>query len=116
MKVFDEVVDTLYNQLMETATKEGYSPHIYLNHHGTGTNFRNNLKLWWSPDWNEPKPAIVEFFNSKNIYHADDMSGCIMEALEARVGNKEFDFDTHIQIYFLHWKQAGFKDGIYKPN
>jgi hypothetical protein len=39
-----------------------------------------------------------------------------MEAIEAKVNNQEFDFDTHIQIYFLHWKQAGFKDGIYKPH
>ena len=106
IKTFDELIDLLCEE-----SKSG----DVLSHHGAGTNIRNGLKLWWSPSWKEPKPPLVEFFNEMNIYHADDMSGTIQAAVEARLNGETFDIKSHIQQYFDHWEKMGYKDGIIKP-
>jgi hypothetical protein len=61
------------------------------------------------------KPALVQWFNDRNIFHPDDMSGTIMAALKAKLAGEPFDFDSHVQRYYRHWKAQGFKNGICKP-
>ena len=100
--VFEKTVDAIYEEMGRTFT-----------HHGEGTSIRNGLKLWWQPSWNEPKPEIVKWFNDLNIFHADDMSGSINAALEAKKMGKPFDIHEHIKTYFEHWTKGGFEDGIF---
>lgn len=101
--VFEEIVDAIYDEIQRP-----------YEHHGEGTSIRNGLKLWWHSSWNEPKPEIVQWFNDLNIVHADDMSGSIQAALEAKKNGEPFDINEHIKRYFEHWKKQGFKDGIPK--
>ncbi len=128
-KDLDEVVDMIIKEIEEQkATK--FIKEEGISHHGTGTSIRNRLNLWWSPDWKNsvidsegemievftPKPALVAFFNEKNIYHADDISGTINEAVKAKLNNKPFAIDEHIKVYFKHWEEQGFENGIFKLN
>jgi uncharacterized protein DUF6794 len=83
-------------------------------HHGFGTNIRNSWKLWWQKSWNEEKPKIVQYFNDLGIYHADDMSGIIMTSFHRKQADKEVNLPGQIEKYKKHWKEQGFKDGIFK--
>ena len=82
-------------------------------HHGFGTNIRNSWKLWWQKNWDEEKPKIVQYFNDLDIYHADDMSGIIMDSFHRKTTGKEIDLEGQIEKHKKHWKEYGFKDGIY---
>lgn len=126
----NEIVELLYEETEEYRKSNGVDETNIdekLPHHGFGTSIRNSLNLWWSedlvkaeyernPDSDYPKekPALVQWFNDRNIYHADDMSGTIQAALKAKVSGNEFDFDDHVKRYFDHWKNLGFKDGVFK--
>jgi hypothetical protein len=127
----EEIVTMLYQETEEyRKNNEVDETNIdkKLPHHGFGTSIRNGLNLWWSEslveavyekdpnsDYPKEKPALVKWFNDRNIFHADDMSGTIQAALKAKVAGYEFDFDAHVKRYFKHWKELGFKDGIFKP-
>ena len=87
-------------------------------HHGTGTQIRNSWCLWWSEDhgydaWPREKPAIVKYFNDIDIFHADDMSGIIMNSLYRRMTGKDLNLSEQIEVYKKHWLEQGFKGGIY---
>lgn len=130
-ETLNEVVELLYQDTEEYRSKNNVTAGNIdekLPHHGFGTNVRNNLHLWWSErlaedvfkrdpnaDYPKDKPALVKWFNDRNIYHADDMSGTIQAALKAKVAGQSFDFDKHVQRYFRHWEKYGFKDGIFLP-
>jgi hypothetical protein len=126
-KNLDEIVDLLITQIKAQEGAEDYVKKNGIDHHGAGTAIRNGFNLWWSeklrddvlerdPDSDYPKerPELVAWFNSLNIYHADDMSGTISEAVKAKLNDEPFDIDKHIKRYFSHWKKHGFKDGIFK--
>jgi hypothetical protein len=131
-KDLDEVVDLLYRDTEEYRKSNNVDDtniDSLMPHHGFGTSIRNELNLWWSEDaakrqyekdpnteYPQEKPALVKWFNDRNIFHADDMSGTIQAALKAKISGKNFDFDKHIKTYFKHWKNHGFKDGIFKVN
>jgi hypothetical protein len=118
-KDLNETVHLLVEEVKKQEA-EKYIEERGIPHHGIGTSLRNNLFLWWQEghnysEWPTEKPALVAWFNERNIYHADDMSATISAALQARIKGEEFDFDGHIKRYFTHWKKYGFKDGIFKP-
>ena len=69
-----------------------------LIHHGYGTFIRNTLQLWHSG------PAVA-WFNSKGIYHADDMSGIIFTSLHRRENGIEINLDAQISKYRKHWEE-----------
>ena len=112
----DEVVDMMI-ELIKEQNVENQVAKKGIAHHGPGTSIRNNLNLWWQEDWpklyNIPKPPLVEWFNKRKIFHADDMSGTITEAVQAKLNEKKFDVDEHLKKYFKHWKELGYKDGIF---
>jgi hypothetical protein len=125
----DEVVDMIIAEIQaqkveKEVTEEG------IPHHGAGTSIRNRLHLWWHPSWKTPgvssegkleevatpKPPLVQWFHNINIYHADDMSGTITAAVQAKLKGEPFDVHQHIQRYFKHWRKYGYEDGIFKPS
>ena len=117
----DEVVEVLYQDSDQYRKKHNITAaniEEEMPHHGYGTVVRNELHLWWQPDWPKKhkieKPAIVQWFNDRNIFHADDMSGTIQEALKAKLAGEPFNVDEHLKVYFDHWRKEGFKDGIFK--
>lgn len=129
LKSLDDAVEMLYKETDEYRQKN----HVVeddidkkLPHHGFGTSVRNELHLWWNEtlrdsvfakdpnaDYPKEKPALVKWFNDRNIFHADDMSGTIQAALKAKIADKPFDFDKHIERYFSHWKEYGYENGIF---
>ncbi len=91
------------------------------SHFGAGMFIRNSWNLWWFeghkyPSWPKEKPKLIEWFNNIDIYHADDMSGILMECLWKKLHNQPYELEKQIERYKKHWRQAGFKDGIFNPN
>lgn len=77
-------------------------------HFHTGMAMRNDWNLWWHENhgyegWPKDKPEIVRYFNSIDIYHADDMSGIIMTSLFRTYYNKPLDLPGQIKVYHDHW-------------
>ena len=88
-------------------------------HHTLGAHLRNEWFLWWYedhdiPSWPKEKPELVKWFNDRDIYHADDMSGIILQNVQCICRGEKFDLQRMISRYKKHWKQQGFKDGIPK--
>jgi hypothetical protein len=70
-------------------------------HFGFGGWLRNNWSLW------EKDTPFVLWFNKLGIYHADDMSGIILEAFIARLRGEPYDMQPTIQRYRNHWSSIG---------
>ena len=120
-KDLDEAVDLI---IQEINAQPGAQEHVKKNgisHHGTGTNIRNSLGLWWNEINNvgrEPhpnKPPLVQWFNDRDIFIGDDLSMIIINAVKAKVRNLEYDINDDIKKIKQHWAQHGFADGIYTP-
>ncbi len=79
-----------------------------LFHFTIGMNIRNSWYLWWHedhgyPNWPSEKPEIIKYFNSIEIYHADDMSGIIFTTVFRKYYNKPIDLESQIKVYHEHW-------------
>lgn len=83
-------------------------------HFFSGMHIRNSWKLWWSKDWNEPKPPLNEWFNSIGIVHADDMSGILLTCFYRKLKSIPYDIEKQVEKYHKHWKECGYVDGIPK--
>lgn len=67
----------------------------------TGMGIRNYYGLWHDN-------GLTRYFNNVlGVYHADDMSGVLLEALWYRVHNKPYDPTPLIKRYHEHWKRSG---------
>lgn len=67
----------------------------------TGMGVRNYYGLWHDN-------GLTRYFNNVlGVYHADDMSGVLLEALWYRVHNKPYDPTPLIKRYHEHWKRSG---------
>jgi len=69
-------------------------------HHGPGTGLRNNWGLWHNS-------RLAKWFESRGIFHADDMSGLILTAWFCRLRGEVFDFEKEKRVYLDHWKRMG---------
>jgi hypothetical protein len=87
-------------------------------HHGAGGSLRNIWYLWWNksmaksvlknvPDYPQERPALVSYFNSIGIYHADDMSSIITTTLSRKLQKQDIDLDGQVKVYKKHWEDAG---------
>lgn len=66
-----------------------------------GMGIRNYYGLWH-------ENGLTRYFNNVlGVYHADDMSGVLLEALWHRVHNKPYDPTPMIEKCRKHWKQSG---------
>jgi hypothetical protein len=117
----DEIVNLIISEIKQQEGAEEYVKKEGIPHHGAGTSIRNRFNLWWN-DINKrfdkdpkDKPPLIQWFNERDIFMGDDLSGIISEAVKAKLEGKEYDPAPTIEKYKKHWKKYGFKDGIYNP-
>jgi hypothetical protein len=98
-KNLDEALEILWNEKNIQFAKEAKSDNFTgALHHGFGTGLRNGWNLWG-------KSPLTEWFNSVGIYHADDMSGIIMDSFWRKANGKDIDLEGQIKVYRAHWDE-----------
>jgi len=70
-------------------------------HHSTGRSIRNDWGLW------DSESNLHKFFNLIGIYHADDMSGIILDTVHRIINGIPIDLDGQVEHYKDYWKDAG---------
>lgn len=103
-KTLDEAVNVLYKELEKDEqffleVKEGRK-NLNVLHHTTGMQIRNSWGFWSGSE-------LRDSFLDMDIFHADDMSGIILDKLQAKVRGKEFDLNKEIRRYQKHWEKIG---------
>ena|SRR5438105_10035184 len=74
-------------------------------HFGIGMRLRNGWSLW------EPSAPLPRWFMKElKIWHADDMSGIILDAFLARYRGKPFDPFGAVYPYHKHWVDHGYNN------
>ena len=93
----DEAIELLQKQCdpkdLEMLKKEGHPPGW---HFTGGMAMRNDWGLWHGS-------ALAKHFNALGIYHADDMSGIIMESLVRKVRGQPLDIAGQVKHYRDYW-------------
>lgn len=70
-------------------------------HHGFGTALRNEWGLWGDT------PLSRHFKTRFGLGHGDDMSGLILQGIDAAVKQVEFDPDAAAAHYIDFWRKQG---------
>lgn len=76
-------------------------------HHGLGTFLRNHWGLWRNSE-------LKQYFQSKEIYHPDDMSDIILKSYHRHLNNIPIDLEQQAAYYAHYWKDKpvdGFSHG-----
>ncbi len=60
---------------------------------------RNEWGLWRGSE-------LAQWFFTKQIYHADDMSGIIVDSFERVINGNPIELDEQIKKYHKHWQKA----------
>lgn len=113
-KNLNEVVDIMIDVILKH-NEVNFVKANGIPHHGVGTNVRNSFHLWWSEElrdnmnkanvtYPQEKPELVQWFNERDIYHPDDMSGIISNAVKAKLNDEEYNIKVDIEKYKKHWK------------
>jgi hypothetical protein len=68
-------------------------------HFTDGRRIRNEWGLWTGG-------PLAQWFEKRGIWHADDMSGIILDALQHKLRNQPFDLDAAIQYYKDYWAKT----------
>lgn len=71
----------------------------HYGHMGLGMQLRNSWGLWSGGE-------LKEWFNSKGIYHADDMSGIIFTSYHRYLNGKDLTLDEQIKHYREYWDRV----------
>lgn len=97
-----EAVDLLYDALDEEELEffDQNDDATAKSHFGGGMALRNGWGLWYDSD-------LANWFADRGIHHADDMSGIILDKLQAKVCGEEFDLDARIDHYQRYWEENG---------
>lgn len=99
-KNFDEAVsillDILNDKQKEDFKKMDLTSFKAAMHFTVGMEIRNYWKLWQGND-------LTKWFNKNGIFHADDMSGLILQALYSKIKNDEFNFKAAAARYWQYW-------------
>lgn len=87
------------------AIKEGKFPDTeeffgFWLHHQLGQWLRNNWGLWHGSQ-------LRDWFNEHDIWHADDMSGIILDSFKRRLNGEAIKLDEQINHYQEFWKNSG---------
>lgn len=72
-----------------------------ITHHGVGRWIRNNWGLW------QKIGGLYDELHLKGLWHADDMSGCIIDAAWCKVRGEEFDLEAEVEKYKQYWQKNG---------
>lgn len=70
-------------------------------HHGWGTGLRNDWGLWFG------LTPISRYLREHGLFHGDDQSGVIMEAVMARLKGEPFDLAAKAAWYREWWAKRG---------
>lgn len=76
-------------------------------HFTAGMSIRNKWGLWSSATEDQETTRLAQWFNDKGIYHADDMSGIILESLWREIRNEPIDLEGQIEYYREYWHNVG---------
>ena len=57
---------------------------------------RNQWGLWTGSN-------LAQWFYTKEIYHADDMSSIILDSYKKTINNEPIDLENQIKLYHNHW-------------
>jgi hypothetical protein len=66
-------------------------------HHGLGRQLRNEWGLWTGG-------PLHDYFEAHGIWHADDMSGIILESAARTLRNEPLDLQGQVDEYLQFWK------------
>lgn len=69
-------------------------------HHFLGRYLRNEWGLWEGS-------ALARWFNAQGIYHADDMSGIILESFWRRLNGQEIGLAGQVEECQAYWREQG---------
>lgn len=69
------------------------------SHLGLGMWIRNNWGLW-------RVGKLAKEFNTKGIFHPDDMSGIILKCYYRQLHNQDWKLDEQIKFYQNYWKET----------
>ena len=103
-KSFDEAVEMFLVQLKDAVDHKILLPEDLVDseklvsqlHFGTGMAMRNAWGLW-------KENELTKEFNSRGIFHADDMSSLIMLAAIQKYKEEPFDFDEEAKKLWKYW-------------
>ena len=68
-------------------------------HHSLGRWIRNNWNLW------DENSDLHQWFKKRGIFHADDMSGIIMNSYSRKLKKQPIKLEEQIQHYKDYWKK-----------
>lgn len=66
---------------------------------------RNEWGLWAGKE-------LAQWFYTKEIYHADDMSGIIVDSYQKTLAGEPIDLDKQIKHYHKHWEREYGKEHL----
>ena len=72
---------------------------IWAYHHGLGQWMRNNWGLWGESE-------LKEFFKKMGLWHADDMSGVIIQSFHRHLRNEPLKVEEQVKEYLDFWKKS----------
>ncbi|MFH1547149.1 MAG: DUF6794 domain-containing protein, partial [bacterium] len=104
-KDLDEAITYLMHYLDGQEIKdieEGKVDIPTMGHHGYGTSLRNEWGLW-------KDSVLARWFKDRGIWHADDMSGIILESLKRTIKCQPRDLVGQIQKYLDYWEKLNSK-------
>ena len=96
--------------MIPTTLEEAIEELIKLNIEPSKINtrwIRNEWKLWEGG-------KLAQWFYTKEIYHADDMSGIIVDSYEKTIKNESIDLEDQIKFYHKHWEKCVGPDHLTK--
>jgi hypothetical protein len=67
-------------------------------HHSLGMWIRNNWGLW------KEDSELHKYFKELQLFHADDMSGIILECLWKDLNNVPYKVEEQIKMYLDYWE------------
>ena len=93
-------IDRMMNDSLRTEFKKiSEEDFTGKTHFGLGIWMRNNWSLWGGS-------RLSKYFNEKEIYHPDDMSGIILTSYHRKLTDKKIDLESQISYYKTYWKVA----------
>lgn len=97
----EEAIRALYkmfNDQEKEQIKSGIEEDICRYHHGLGTWIRNNWGLWSGG-------PLQDHFKSLGLWHADDMSGVILDSFYRHMKGLPLDVEGQVKYYLDYWKK-----------
>jgi hypothetical protein len=78
---------------------------LYIQLNGAGS-FHDSLGRWIRNTWGlwDENSDLYKYFKVMGLWHADDMSGLILESYKCYLDGKEFIIQTYVKNVQEYWK------------